>query len=135
MKTEKKEIRLPPVAKLVGFRLLSSGKGRAVCELKTGRRHANTMGTVHGGILCALADAAMGFAFMSLIPENAKGATIEFKINFLRPVYFPEIIRASGRTLSRSRSLFYLECELRTLKGELAAKASCTCKLAGPASS
>lgn len=123
---------LPPAARLVGMRLVSYKRGTASCTLKTGKRHANTMDSVHGGILCALADAAMGYAFMSLIPKDMKGATVEFKINFLLPVFCGDTIRAQGKVLAHGRSLFYAECALRNSKGRLAAKASCTCKLTGP---
>ena len=53
----------PPVADLIGFTLTSVEPGRAVIELDADRRHANPMGTVHGGILCDIADAAMGMAY------------------------------------------------------------------------
>ena len=61
----------PPIAQLIGFRPLSVEPGRTVFELQTDlERHANPMGTVHGGILCDLADAAMGFAYASTLEES-----------------------------------------------------------------
>src|SRR2546430_7169979 len=53
----------PPVATLVGFTLGAVEPGSAVVELEATERHANPMGTVHGGILCDVADAAMGMAW------------------------------------------------------------------------
>jgi acyl-coenzyme A thioesterase PaaI-like protein len=62
----------PPIARLIGFRPLSLYPGRAVFELDTDlQQHANPMGTVHGGILCDLADAAMGFAYASTLEETS----------------------------------------------------------------
>jgi acyl-coenzyme A thioesterase PaaI-like protein len=52
-----------PVAKLVGFRLTSVESGKATFELEAGPQHANPMGTLHGGVLCDVADAAMGIAY------------------------------------------------------------------------
>jgi uncharacterized protein (TIGR00369 family) len=52
----------PPVGTLLGFRLMSIGDGEAVIELEADGRHANPMGSLHGGILCDIADAAMGMA-------------------------------------------------------------------------
>ncbi|PIQ86387.1 MAG: DUF4442 domain-containing protein [Candidatus Omnitrophica bacterium CG11_big_fil_rev_8_21_14_0_20_45_26] len=118
----------PPVAKLIGFHLVQAGKGKAVCRMRTGKKHLNTIGTIHGGILCDLADAAMGFAFLSLLPSHQTGVTIEFKINFLKPVFPGDLIRASAKTLFLGKSLFYLECELSNARGKLIAKASSTCK-------
>jgi hypothetical protein len=44
------------VAKLIGFRLRAFGGGEAVVELESGPQHYNPMGTVHGGVLCDIAD-------------------------------------------------------------------------------
>jgi len=118
----------PPVARLIGFRLTRLGKGFAVCEMRADTKHKNTIGTVHGGILCDLADAAMGFAFSALLASGGVGVTIEFKINFLRPVYPPERLQAHAQAVSRGKRICYLECSVRNASGRLVAKAASTCK-------
>ncbi|HWP75048.1 MAG TPA: PaaI family thioesterase, partial [Methylomirabilota bacterium] len=60
----------PPVASLIGFTLTEVEPGRAVVALEADRRHANPMGTVHGGILCDIADAAMGIAYAATLDEG-----------------------------------------------------------------
>src|SRR4051794_22595098 len=55
----------PPVAKLIGFDMVSIDRGLSVFEMDAGPQHANPMGTLHGGILCDLADAACGTAMAS----------------------------------------------------------------------
>ena len=50
-----------PVARLIGFEAKETADGRATVMLAAGPYHANPMGTVHGGILCDIADAAMGW--------------------------------------------------------------------------
>ena len=80
------EIELPPVAKLIGFNLRSVNRGRAVLDMEAGPQHWNPMGGLHGGILCDLTDAAMGIAYSSTLAEDEAFATVELKINFLRPV-------------------------------------------------
>jgi uncharacterized protein (TIGR00369 family) len=45
------------------------------------------MGTLHGGVLCDLADAAMGMAYASSLDEGETFTTLELKINFLEPVW------------------------------------------------
>jgi acyl-coenzyme A thioesterase PaaI-like protein len=60
------------IAALIGFDVEEIGAGRAIASLQTGPQHANPMGTLHGGVLCDLADAAMGMAFVStLAPEES----------------------------------------------------------------
>ena len=51
-----------PIGKLLGLTITSSGGGRATVEFEASGRYANPMGTLHGGVLCDLADAAMGVA-------------------------------------------------------------------------
>jgi acyl-coenzyme A thioesterase PaaI-like protein len=61
------DIQMPPVAQLIGFTLTSMQHGQAVIVLEAAGRHANPMGGLHGGILCDIADAAMGIAYASLL--------------------------------------------------------------------
>jgi len=48
----------PPIAKLLGFTLASAGSGRATIEFAADHRHSTPMGTLHGGVLCDIGDAA-----------------------------------------------------------------------------
>ena len=59
----------PPIAELIGFNVEEISDGRAVGCLQSGPQHANPMGTLHGGVLCDVADAAMGMAFASTFPR------------------------------------------------------------------
>ena len=81
------EIPPPPVASLIGFSLTSIQPGRAVIEFEAGEQHANPMGTLNGGVLCDIADAAMGLAYAAGLGEDETFTTLELKINFLRPVW------------------------------------------------
>ena len=71
-----------PIARLIGFEAKDIGDGRATVVLAAGPQHANPMGTLHGGILCDIADAAMGIAFASTLAPDESFTTVELKINF-----------------------------------------------------
>jgi uncharacterized protein (TIGR00369 family) len=75
-----------PVARLVGFNAKDIAQARATVFLAAGPQHANPMGTLHGGILCDIADAAMGMAFASSLAPDESFTTVELNINFFRPV-------------------------------------------------
>lgn len=117
---------VPPVARLVGFRLADIGRGRAQIELQAGPRHANPMGTLHGGILCDIADAAMGMSYVSLIDPSESFTTIELKINFLRP-FWTGALTARGRVLRKGRTLGLVECRITDAQRRLVAYATSTC--------
>jgi uncharacterized protein (TIGR00369 family) len=116
----------PPVAELVGIDFVRAADGECVMEMEVGERHANPMGTVHGGILCDLADAAMGMAFFSTLADGESFTTLELKINFLRPFWTGKLA-ATGRVVSRGRTVGLTECDVRDAEGRLVARASSTC--------
>ena len=114
------------VARLIGFKAVEIADGRAVATLEAGPQHANPMGTLHGGILCDIADAAMGMAFASTLAPDESFTTIELKINFFRPVWRAQL-RAEGKVVRRGSTIGYTECEITDEQGRLIAKASSTC--------
>lgn len=117
---------LPPVAQLIGFTPTAIEPGRVVVEMEAGTQHTNPMGTVHGGILCDLADAAMGIAFATTLTGGESFTTLELKINFLKPIWQARL-RAVGRVVKRGRTIGLVECDVFDESEALVARASSTC--------
>ena len=116
----------PPIAKLLGMRAVSFDDGGAVLELDADARHANPMGTVHGGALCDLADLAMGVACHSTLQTGESFTTLELKINFLKPIWTGRLT-ARAQVKKGGRTTALLDCEIRDEKGSLVAFATSTC--------
>jgi uncharacterized protein (TIGR00369 family) len=116
----------PPIGTLVGFSVTAVEPGRVVVELEASERHANPMGTVHGGVFCDIADAAMGMAYASLLTEDESFTTLELKINFLKPVRRARLT-AVGSVTKKGKTVGLVECEIRDEAGALVAKVSSTC--------
>jgi len=116
-----------PIAKLIDFQLEAVDDGTATFTM-TGDpvRHANPMGTMHGGVLVDLGDAAMGFAMASTLDDGESFTTVELKINYFKPV-FRQRLRASARMVKRSRTIGYLECDIVDDKGALVCRLGSTC--------
>src|ERR1700685_4255685 len=93
-----------PVGQLIGFEAIEAADGRAVVMLTAGSQHTNPMGTLHGGVLCDIADAAMGIAFHSTLSPGESFTTVELKINFFRPVWKAQL-RAEGKVVRRGRTV------------------------------
>ncbi len=119
------ETPMPAAATLIGMRLESFAAGEALVALDATAAHANPMGTVQGGILAAVADASMGWAFMTILAENESYATLEVKINFLRPVWAGRL-EARGRVKSAGRNVSLVECDVMS-GGKLVAHGVSTC--------
>jgi uncharacterized protein (TIGR00369 family) len=120
------EIPIPPVAHLIGMNMAAVRPGCVVIELKAGKGHASPLGTVHGGILCALADAAMGLAYATTLNEAETFATVELKINFLRPVWQGRL-RAEGKVISSGGNLGLVEGDVTDQDRRLIARGLSTC--------
>ena len=92
------------------------------------------MGTLHGGVYCDLADAAMGYAYAATLAEGETFTTVELKINFLRAVRQGRLT-ADAKVVKAGSALGYVECDVTDQAGKLVARAASTCmklREAGP---
>jgi uncharacterized protein (TIGR00369 family) len=115
-----------PIAELIGFHVEEIGGGRAVASLRTGPQHTNPMGTLHGGVLCDVSDAAMGMAFVTTLASDESFTTMDLSINFFRPVW-QTLLRAEARVVNRGKNVGYVECDVTDENGKQVAKARSTC--------
>jgi uncharacterized protein (TIGR00369 family) len=114
-----------PIGKLLGLKLRNATNGHATVEFEATERYANPMGTLHGGVLCDIADAAMGVAY-STVADGESFATLELKINFLRPVWKGKL-RAEANIVRAGRIVGLVECNIIDDQRRLVARASSTC--------
>ncbi len=120
----RKYLRVPnsaPVSSLLGMELANVGAGLAGYTLELGERHHNPMGSVHGGVLCDLADIAMGTSVMTTLAEGETFSTLELKMNFIRPV-FKGLVRCQAKVVNRGRNIAYCEADILDARGKLVAR-------------
>jgi uncharacterized protein (TIGR00369 family) len=115
-----------PLADLIGFEVGTFGASRAITTLETGPQHFNPMGTLHGGIICDIADAAMGFAVGSTLARGQSFTTIGLKINYFRPA---TKLTAEANVVQRGKTTAYIECTDKDQADKLVAKAVSTCMI------
>ncbi len=115
----------PPVATLVGLTLVSAAPDRAVFTMDAGPQHGNPFGTVQGGLLCTLADAAMGTAYVSGLRDDESMTTLELKMNFLRQVRRGRLT-AVAEVIKRGQRVGLVECTITDEEGRMVARASST---------
>jgi uncharacterized protein (TIGR00369 family) len=120
------EVPPPPVSTLLGLELVSLAEGEAVFEMEVVPEHANPMGTLQGGVICALADAAMGVAYATRLAEGETFTTLELKTNYLRQVVSGKLT-ATGRVLHGGRTVGLTTCDVVDEQGRLVAHATSTC--------
>lgn len=97
-----------PLRAHLGFDIDETGPGEAAAVLELDDRHLNPNGVVHGAVLFALIDTAMGAATMSTLPDGQACASIEVQVRFLSPVASGRL-RAATRVLRAGRRVVQLE--------------------------
>jgi uncharacterized protein (TIGR00369 family) len=118
----------PPIARLLGFEVTAANDGEAIALIDADGRLANPMGTLHGGVICDIADAAMGCALASTLEADESFTTVELKANFFKPIWNARL-HAKARVVRRTRSLSYLECDVVDVGGSLVARVASTCMI------
>ena len=114
-----------PISKLIGLKFTKIEKGTATFEMDVRNELLNSLGTLQGGVTSIMADAAMGIAFGSVIDDDEKFVTLEFKINFFLPISGGHL-KAIGHVTNKSRRTGYAECEIYNEEEKLVAKAVST---------
>jgi len=112
----------------VGYEAVNFERGRLESRLKILTRHRQQDNYIHAGVIATMADHTAGYAAFSLVPEDHRILTIEFKINFLDPAYGDALVCRS-RILREGRQILVGESEVfdQRFEGEaLVAKAIVT---------
>src|SRR5262245_54779850 len=115
----------PPIYHLTGLRLVEAKQGAAVAVLPCSKWVSTSAGTIQGGFTAMLAESAMTSAAFSTAPADTAVATLDFKVNYLRPV-FPDgnDMTARARILHRGRPLAVAAAELTTSERKTVALAT-----------
>ncbi len=114
-----------PFVKMMGMRLRSAADGRSVMECRVRPILKNSAGTLHGGVMGALVDMSVATALRSVMPLPSQMTTVEYKVNFLKPVG-TGTITAHGAILRLGRTIAVGSTEVRDADGEVVAFGSAT---------
>jgi uncharacterized protein (TIGR00369 family) len=120
----------PPIAELLGFRLIGVEHGNVVFEGIPEFRHYNPIGVVHAGFAATLLDSAVACSVHSTLAKGETYTTLELKLNLVRALTEEAgPVRAEGRIIHRGRTTATAEGQLRDRAGRLYAHASTTCMI------
>lgn len=114
------------ISQLLGFRIVAIAEAMATLELEADAQcHGNQQGTVHGGLLCELADAAIGTAHSTLMQEGESFTSIDLSAKFLRPVWQSRL-RAFATATHRGRTISHYRCDIQREDGKVVASITST---------
>ncbi|MBT3981005.1 MAG: PaaI family thioesterase [Bacteriovoracaceae bacterium] len=107
-----------------GVQIQVSEDGNYFQTMTTVEKHLSSPGICHGGAVSAFMDSVLGFAALY---EGAKDkklcSTVEYKINFIKPVYLGDKLKGIGHIEYKGNSLVVVSGEIVDDKsGEIKAK-------------
>ena len=110
----------------LGLEVVESGEGWATVEMTPTEDMANVSGFVHGGMISALADSAMGRSVRTVQPPVTRAMSFDLKLSFINAARIGETLRATGRVIHAGRRTVVAECRVEGKGGRLVATASAT---------
>jgi uncharacterized protein (TIGR00369 family) len=110
----------------LGITDVSHEDGVAVVDMTPSVDMANSMGFVHGGMISALADSAMGRSLRTIKPGVVRSMSFDLKLSFISAAKVGETLRATGRVVHAGRRTAVTECRVEGPNGRLVATASGT---------
>lgn len=124
------DIPLPPLSKTLEFGKAEISHGSVAFNFEPQEFHYNTLGTVHGGVITAILDTAMGCTLQSTLPAGILYTTLELKVNFVKAVTVKsKSLTAKGSIIHTGKSTAVIEGKLVDGEGKVYAYSTCTCLL------
>lgn len=124
------EIALPPLVHTLDFKVVATNPGEVVFAFTPQEFHYNPIGSVHGGVISAILDSAMGCALHTLLPAGSGYTTVELKVNFIKGITIKTgEVRAIGKVISKGNRTALTEATLVDGNNTLLAHSTSTCLL------
>lgn len=116
------------IGETMEFIPLEGEPGRVVFQGTPGRKHYNSLGSVHGGYFCTLLDSALGCAVHTMLPKGIGYTTLELKVNLLRALTEKTgPVRAIGKVIQVGKQVGVAEANIVDVDGKIYAHATTTC--------
>ncbi len=118
------DFRSPNLA--LGMRPVEFGVGTSQWIWETQPQAAiNPFGTIQGGYLGVFVDEILSTAIGSVLGEDEWAVTAELKLSYVRALT-PQRLEGRGRMIRRTRTVAFMDAEVRNAAGEVAVIASST---------
>jgi uncharacterized protein (TIGR00369 family) len=94
-----------------GFEAFEAGLGYLNARIAIRDEHRQQDGFIHAGVMTTMADHSAGYAAYTMIPEDHRILTVEFKMNFLRPA-FSDLLICRARVIKPGRKILVCDSEV-----------------------
>ena len=113
-----------PASRFFGIQMVEVGEGSTLVEMFCKDDFLNYGGVVHGGVITALADAAMGSSLATLMPDGTRQVSFDLKMTIISAAQAGETLRARGRVIHAGRRTGVCEATVTGPQERLVAKAT-----------
>jgi uncharacterized protein (TIGR00369 family) len=117
--------RCNPWAEFFDVRIEKMEPGFARLVLPFRHEYTHGLKVVQGGVITAIADAAVAHAIMPMLEPGQSCTTVEIKINFLAPVSREDMI-GEAHVIKRGRQIVLGEADVKSPEGKHFARALTT---------
>lgn len=98
--------------KLLGLSIEKMENGFCQSKLQIREEFLNKRKIVHGGVIYSMADISMGVAVYSTLKKGEETATIEIKINYLKPAN-KKVLICDAKVIQKGRQIAVIEAEIK----------------------
>jgi uncharacterized protein (TIGR00369 family) len=118
----------PPIASLLGFAATELERGYVVFEGTPDESVYNPIGTVHGGLVCTMADTVAACAVHTTLEAGVGYTSIDLNVSYTRPVTRDSgRLRAIGTVVKPGRRVAFSRAEILDGAGKVVATATSSC--------
>jgi uncharacterized protein (TIGR00369 family) len=101
--------------KFCGFQASKIEMGIFESTLKIGENHKTQDNFIHAGLIATMSDHTAGYAAYTLVPDNIRILSIEFKINFLKPAY-GNALKCKSEIISQGKQIIVAQSSVFDLR-------------------
>ena len=96
--------------------------GSITYKMKITEKHLSSPNIAHGAAIAGFMDCVLGLSALSdAVMQSNLTSTVEFKINYIRPVHLNDEIIGTGKVVHKGKSLIISSGEVKNSKGDLIA--------------
>lgn len=96
-----------------GFEVSEVAEGKFTSRLAVRPEHRQQDGFVHAGVIATMADHTAGYSAYTIVPDDIRILTIEFKINYFKPAV-GDLLICRSRVVNRGSRIIVSESEIFT---------------------
>lgn len=98
-----------------GFEVSKIARGYFESTLRIGENHKTQDNFIHAGVIATMADHTAGYAAYTLVADDMRILSIEFKINFLKPAY-GNSLKCQSEIISQGRQIIVAQSSVHDIR-------------------